>query len=234
MARVVKEQEYAARRGEILDVAQQLVATRGYEQMAIQDILGAMQISKGAFYHYFGSKHALLEALVDRQLAEAEQRLAPIVRDPELTALAKFERFFATINNLKIAQKAFLIELLRVWHADGNALMRQKIRAAALSQLAPLVSAMVGQGLAEGVLNTTYPDQVGVVVVCLAHDFGDIFAAQLLAHEPAPAKAQRMEQTLAVYVDAIERVLGAPPGSMTIADAATMREWADAVEGTLI
>jgi len=63
MARVIKEQEHAERRNEILDVAQKLVYTRGYEQMSIQDILDALGISKGAFYHYFDSKQALLEAL---------------------------------------------------------------------------------------------------------------------------------------------------------------------------
>ena len=42
MARTAKERtvkEATVRRNEILDVAQRLVQTRGYEQMAIQDIL---------------------------------------------------------------------------------------------------------------------------------------------------------------------------------------------------
>ena len=64
MPRIVKE--HAVRRNEILDLAQQLVYTKGYEQMTIQDILDGLQISKGAFYHYFDSKHAVLEAVVER------------------------------------------------------------------------------------------------------------------------------------------------------------------------
>lgn len=64
MARLVKEEEYNAKRNAILDVMQQLVGTTGYEQMAIQDILDALQISRGTFYHYFDSKAAVLFALV--------------------------------------------------------------------------------------------------------------------------------------------------------------------------
>ena len=64
----------------------------------------------------------------------------------------------------------------------------------------------------------------------LAHDIGDLRAIDLLAREPAAVKAQRMEQTLAVYTDAIERVLGAEPGSITVADAAALRAWANAIE----
>ena len=72
MPRVVKEEDYAARRNEILDVARKLVYTRGYEQMSIQNILDALKISKGAFYHYFDSKQSLLDGLIERMLDDAE------------------------------------------------------------------------------------------------------------------------------------------------------------------
>ena len=68
MARIVKEEEYVEKRNEILAVAQRLVYTKGYEQMTIQDMLDELQISKGAFYHYFGSKQALLEALIEEHV----------------------------------------------------------------------------------------------------------------------------------------------------------------------
>ena len=74
MARTVNEQDRTLKRSEILDAAQRLVYTKGYEQMAIQDILDALKISKGAFYHYFGSKQDLLEALVERMQQEAQER----------------------------------------------------------------------------------------------------------------------------------------------------------------
>src|SRR5665647_2543286 len=80
MARVIKE--HAVRRGEILDVAQRLVYSKGYEQMTVQDILDGLQISKGAFYHYFGSKPALLEALIERMLGEGTAPHTHSARSP--------------------------------------------------------------------------------------------------------------------------------------------------------
>src|SRR5579883_1331842 len=125
MARVVKER--TERRNEILDVAQRLVTTKGYEQMTIQDILDALQISKGAFYHHFDSKQALLEALVERMGEEALKILQPIVHDPQLPALDKFQRYLDTLNRWKVGRKDFFIALLRVWYADDNAIVRQKL-----------------------------------------------------------------------------------------------------------
>src|SRR4026209_3026106 len=95
MTRVVKE--YAVRRDEILDAAQRIIYTKGYEQLTIQDILDSLQIAKGTFYHYFDSKRALLEALIERMMDQLVQLVTPIVDDLNLSALDKFQRFFATV-----------------------------------------------------------------------------------------------------------------------------------------
>src|SRR5216683_6746756 len=146
MARIVKEEAYAVRRNEILDVAQKLVYTRGYEQMTIQDILDDLQISKGAFYHYFDSKPALLEALIERMREEAEQLLTPIAHDPHLSALEKLQRFYPTLARWKTARKTFFLALLRILYGDNNAIFRQKIRATAIKQATPLLTEIIHQG----------------------------------------------------------------------------------------
>src|SRR5215469_16688948 len=103
MARMVNEAAYAARRNAILEAAQRAVETKGYEQMAIADILGELQISSGAFNHYFDSKPALLFALAERMGDQVKQLVLPIVHDRELNALDKLLRFFATLDHEKIA-----------------------------------------------------------------------------------------------------------------------------------
>src|SRR5438270_11043439 len=114
MVRMVNEAAYAARRNAILDAAQRAVETKGYEQMAIADLLGELQISSGAFYHYFDSKPALLLALVERMGEQVEQLILPIVHDPESGALDKLQRFFATLDRGTLAHKEFVLAFLRV------------------------------------------------------------------------------------------------------------------------
>ena len=223
MARIVKE--HAVRRNEILDVAQRLVYTKGYEQMTIQDILDGLQISKGAFYHYFDSKQALLEAILERIQEEAEQLLIPIVQDPHLPALDKLQRFFATLNQYKTTQKAFFLELLRVWYADDNAIVRQKARAAGVKWVTPWLSVIIRQGIEEGILTTSYPEQVGEVVLSLALDLGETLGGLLLSFEPDHDDMLRVEGIVAAYTDALERTLGAPRGSLQIVDDETLKEW---------
>ncbi len=89
MARRRTELPPAARRNEILDAAQRFVASKGFEQMTIEDILADLSISKGAFYHYFEFQRTLLEALISRMGDEARRVLVPILEDAQLTALAE-------------------------------------------------------------------------------------------------------------------------------------------------
>lgn len=225
MPRIVKEDEYAVRRNEILDAAQRLVYTKGFGQMTIQDILDDLQISKGAFYHYFGSKHALLEALIERLQDEADEILIRITQDAHLSALEKLERYFATAARWKTAQKTYLLALLRVWYTDDNAIVRQKVFATAVKRITPLLSVIIRQGIQEGVLTTPFPDQVGEVVLSLVQSLGDTYARMLLSPEVEGGDLQRIERTSAAYSDALERVLGAPPGSLHLVDPATLEEW---------
>jgi len=52
--------------------------------MSIQDILDEVQMSSGAFHHYFDSRGALLEAFVEQIKQETEKPLLPIIHDPRL------------------------------------------------------------------------------------------------------------------------------------------------------
>jgi AcrR family transcriptional regulator len=225
MARSVNEAEYAARRNAILDVTQRLIYTKGYEQMAIQDILAELSMSKGAFYHYFDSKAALLEALVERIGQEVLELLNPIVQDPQLPALEKLQRFFDTAVRWKTARKTFMLELLRVWYADHNAIVRQKILAMWTKYALPLLTEIFYQGIGEGILNIAFPDQVGTVLLSFNQGLGDAFAELLLTHEPRGDELQRAERLIAAYNDALERVLGAPAGSLHLMDTESLKEW---------
>ena len=225
MARVVKEEEYAVRRNEILDAAQRLIFTKGYDQTSIQDILAAAQVSKGAFYHYFDSKQELLEALISRIQDEAEQVLCPILQDPELNALEKLHRYFATISNWKTERKAFLLSLLRVLYADANALMRQKMVRGVIRRFAPQLSTIIQQGMREGVLQPAYPDQAGEIALSLLQSQGDTLAELMLASEKEPTMFTQVESIVTAYTDALERVLGARAGSVHVIDTEMLKEW---------
>jgi AcrR family transcriptional regulator len=235
MARKVKQQEYAEKRNDILDAAQRLVFTKGYERMTIQDILADLQISNGAFYHYFDSKPAVLEAFIERIKQGVEKPLLPILQDPHLSALEKLQGFFDTLDQLRIVYQADVIQLGRVWYTDDNAIVRQKVDEAVLEQRAPLISEIVRQGLQEGIFTTPYPDKAGEVILSLLQSMGNTHAKLLQSLEQEHDDQRCIEEivtTHAAYMDAIERVLGVPSNSLHHADAGAVKVWVTAMRGS--
>jgi AcrR family transcriptional regulator len=226
MARVVKEEEHAVKRNEILDAAQRLIYSKGYEQMSIQDILNALQISKGAFYHYFGSKQAVLDALVARMSEQAELVLQAIVQDPQLTALEKMQGYFLASNQWKTARKDFLLALLRVYYDDHNAIFRQKIQAMSIKRVAPMVAAIIRQGVAEGVFVSNYPDETGAILMNMLIGLGDTWSTLLLANPPPPDTLPRLERLVAACTETVTHILGAPAGVLTLMDEQAIKTWA--------
>lgn len=64
----------------IISVGQTLMANRGFSAVGLNEILAAAGVPKGSFYHYFGSKDAFGEALLnsyfDDYLADLDATLA--------------------------------------------------------------------------------------------------------------------------------------------------------------
>jgi AcrR family transcriptional regulator len=227
MVRVVKEEDYAARRNEILDVALRLVYTKGYGRMTVQDILDELRISKGAFYHYFDSKADVLEALVERMVAEQiEPMLLSTVQDPQLTALEKLQQYFDTAVRWKTAEKSLMMELIKVWYSDENAIARQKMMVMMVEHVMPLFIGIIDQGVREGTFTVSYPEYVSQVIIYLVQPLGDAFARMLLSEEATHDHTlQRAEMMIVAYNEAIERILGAPKGSIHLMDTESLKEW---------
>jgi AcrR family transcriptional regulator len=234
MVRVVKEQDFAEKRNEILDSAQRLVFSKGYERLTIQDILHDLDISKGALYHYFDSKQAVLEALIERMQQQAEAPLLPIVHDPHLNALEKLQQFFDSLSQLRAAHETFVVQLLPVWFADDNAIVRQKVDEAMMDRRAPLITEIVHQGIREGVFSPAYPDQSGKVIMSLSLGMSNTLARLLLSPEREQDKSRYINEILLsfeAYTDAIERVLGAPSGYLHRYDTAAVKLWVATLRG---
>lgn len=75
----------------ILAKAAKLFATRGYDRTSIADLVEACQLSRGALYHYFESKEAILFAMLDTLVRGLQESLQQAVAEGG-PARAVFER----------------------------------------------------------------------------------------------------------------------------------------------
>jgi AcrR family transcriptional regulator len=218
---------HASRRDEFIDAGQRLIATKGYEQFSIEDVLAEVGASKGAFYHYFGSKQALLEAVVDRMVDSAVDVVGRVVSDPGLSAVQKLHTYFSTMARYKEERMEFLVALMRVWFSDDNAIVREKLRREQVALITPHIAAIIRQGIAEGSFSLADPEQMARVVLSLILDTGDEAGQLYLARLRGDVDFDAVRQRFAAYEIALERLLGVTPGALALVDEQMLRTWFD-------
>ena len=206
------------RRQAILDTAEALFFQRGYEETSVQDILNAMGLSKGGFYHHFESKMSVLEAVSARRAEKKFTQAARELRASSLGALEKLNRLFSLVSIFEREQPEFVLLVLNVCFRGGDAALLRAIREVTLAQLGPLMDEIVVQGVREGVFYTRQLGGIGRLLLMLAHDVEDEAARLLIAGEGKPESVVSVIDALNVYRDSVELLLNAPYGSVRLFD----------------
>jgi AcrR family transcriptional regulator len=225
MPRTLDPEAHAVRRDAFADAAQRLIQTKGYEQMSLQDVLDELDASRGAFYHYFDSKVALLDAVVERMVDAVTATLVPIVDDRDLSPLQKLLGVFSGIGRWKTERTDLMLAIMNVWLSDENALVRERMRQRTTIRLTPLLTRIVRQGKAEGVFTVSSAEHATVVVVSLALGLNETASRLFVARQADAVSFEDVERTIAAFSEAFERILGLPAGSWTPVDAPTLRFW---------
>jgi AcrR family transcriptional regulator len=227
VARTLDPETYAVKRDVFLDAAQRLILQRGYEGTSVQDVLQEASTSKGAFYHYFDSKADLLNSVVERMVEGALLSVQPVVDDPDLPATDKLRGLFAGIASFKTARKELLIALMEVWLSDHNAIVREKFGRVVVDRLTPIMASIIRQGHDEGVFDVNAPDDAARVFVSFLLAMNKSTTELYLARQAGTISFDDVRRGLDAHVEALERVLGAPKGSISLIDESVLHEWFD-------
>jgi len=225
MARTRNATAHAVRRDEILDVAERLIRTRGYDAMSIQAVQDELGCSRGALYHYFGSKEAILEAVIERMTEAGMAIMSPIAEDPVLSAVEKLQPLFASAGSWKSARSDLLLPLIRKWYQPGNDVARVRTEAAAYEQFQPVMARILRQGVAEGTMDVSSADHAAVILTALFAGSTDAIRRLLIDRLDGRVPYEEVERFIHAYDEAIERILGLTPGSFTLIDPDSMRTW---------
>lgn len=219
MPRVVKPKD--VRRAEVLDRALALFLERGYDNVSLNDLLAVAGTSKGAFYHYFPSKEALVVALAERSAGEAFELLRPVFDQPAKNALERLNAGLAASYQVKVGmgapeQLAAMRSLLR----PENQYLFTRIVTIWEDLFRPVLTGVITQGVREGVFDTFDPEGVGDMIQGFAAGM-QIYLVRLLDAVDARARRKTIDdcvRRLKLYGIATDRILGLPDGSTVVLD----------------
>ena len=206
------------RRAQILDAAERLFFERGYDRTSIQDILDALGMSKGGFYHYFDAKDSVLRQIGERRIVSRVEGLERELYGVRRSPIDRLNLLLALPNLFFSEDVHFAALMLKICYRDGDAAIVAHRRRILLEQLTPRVDEAVGAGIADGSLHSRYPMEVGRLLLLLACDLDDEACAALAAQPDNPDVALRLIELLNAWRDSAETLVGAPYGSLQLFD----------------
>ena len=81
-------------RDHLIDIGVELMHRHGYNATGLNEILKTAAVTKGSFYHYFGSKEDFAAAALGRYTARAADRSAAVLSDSGVRPLKRLKRYF--------------------------------------------------------------------------------------------------------------------------------------------
>jgi len=153
MKRITKGPE--ERRRELIDSAERLFMEKGYEHTAISDIVKELNLAQGTLYYYFSSKEDILEAVVEKSIADLEQSVNRLIQNGNADEVALLNEAINEILRF-VSQRNDFIDFL---HQDINAVMHAKLEKATVERIVPILSELVAKGNAKGRFNIENPTE---------------------------------------------------------------------------
>ncbi|MEC4589898.1 MULTISPECIES: TetR/AcrR family transcriptional regulator [Nitrospirillum] len=136
-------------RQHILDTAQRIIGGKGFAAVGLNEILGAANVPKGSFYHYFDSKDAfgtaLLESYFEVYLADLNRQLSAPGRPVVDRLLAYWQNWIDTQGGCDPEGKCLAVKL-GAEVADLSEAMR-----AVLERGTKAIIKRLGQALEDGI-----------------------------------------------------------------------------------
>ncbi|WP_297111821.1 TetR/AcrR family transcriptional regulator [uncultured Devosia sp.] len=209
------------RREQILDCAQNLFFSKGFEATTVQDLMAAAGVSKGGFYHHFGAKEDVLEALSQR-LARTSVALIESVRDtPGLCGFERLEKTMRALGQFKKENAKGLVAAFSAVLLPENAVLYDRINRANMSAILPLFAEIIEEGRQDGSFNVPDARLAAQALLSLGGMSREAVGAAVKARgraDRAAANAE-LERALAWQGVVVDRILGLPDGSITLVEA---------------
>jgi AcrR family transcriptional regulator len=171
----------------------------GYENTTLSLIIEKLNISRGAFYHYFTTKEACADAAVILCSKDCYEKVSGHI-DANLPAEVNFKNLIRSCAEL-FEQNERSMENI---NSTSNAVFHQKLMAALVKALAPLYEKVIIQGVQEKIFETKYPLETAQMILTLSNFY---FDADLFGWE-----TQEIPVKLKAFEDLITHALKARPG----------------------
>ena len=191
------------KQNQILDALQALLRDKNIQNISVSEIAQAAGIGKGSIYYYFPSKDSILDALVERNYEKPLETAKNLARQTAISPFTRMDMIFQACRN---SSSAFRAQDAPDADAKENAFIRQKYMKHLISEMKPVLTEIIRQGISQGQIRFDYPAALAEIVL--------IVLTVKLDNAMAPSDPRETEETILGLISLLEKGTENPAGSL--------------------
>ncbi|MGI6001726.1 MAG: TetR/AcrR family transcriptional regulator [Candidatus Merdisoma sp.] len=189
---------------QILDALQTLLKTKHIQNISVSEIAQTAGIGKGSIYYYFPSKDSIVDALVERNYEAPLKTAKKLAMQTDISPFTRMALIFQACRNSSSAFRTRKDSELS--DAREDAFIRQKYMRHLISEMKPVLTEIIRQGIREGQLHFEHPAALAEIVL--------IVLTVKLDNSLAPSEPQETEETIRGLISLLEKGTENPAGSL--------------------
>lgn len=201
--RISKDPE--ERKNELIDTAEELFSTVGYDKTSVSDIVKKVSVAQGTFYYYFKSKEDIFMAIFIRSSEKLLLEMKEKVKEKNIDAVEKLIIVIKLYIESKYNSFGSKDKLVEALHNDENTSLHYKVIIEEIVSKKSMITSIIKQGIDEGVFHTEYPEEVAEFILTELYFVFDpkVFGFN---NEEILKKSEAL-------ADMVEKLLSAPKGT---------------------
>lgn len=190
---------------QILDALQTLLENGDITTVSVNEIAQTAGIGKGSIYYYFPSKEAILEALVARNYEQPIETAKHLALQTEVSPFTRMAMIFQACRN---SSSAFLNQQApaRPIGAQEKSFLHQKYISHLISEMKPVLTSIIVQGIARGDIHFDHPAALAEIVL--------LVLTVKLDNTLVPSSHEEIEETIRGLISLLEKGTENPAGSL--------------------
>lgn len=206
------------RKAQILEKARDLYMQKGISDLSLKEVLDALDISKGCFYHYFVSKTDVFA----QAMAQMAEGYAVNGRDEAEKCATAIEKLNTVFDKSGVFSScAPFVQLLTRSIRYDDMWLKAYMEDAMLRAFSDDISRILALGVQDQEFYTAYPLELADMIVRLLFDMLETLSRYLLSCDMEPNLGFIMSKIVFVR-SIVEKQLEAPFGSITLISAAEL------------
>jgi AcrR family transcriptional regulator len=210
LARIAKDPE--ERKSELVEAAEELFATKGFENTLVSDIVRKLGVAQGTFYYYFKSKDEVMAAILDKVWYEFSTGISELSKETCFNPLQKLQKVFLNLFANNNAGEGKLKIFSNIKDESIAVKFHNYSDGARTRYFGPIIQKLVNEGIKAGMFKSMqHPDEITEIIFMGVSTYMHTYSPNFTDYEFFKRKMAALEEMF-------EIILGVQKGSFKLSN----------------